>query len=97
MKTNENYVIGIDPNLFDDLTFTEAIVYTIIKKECDKNDVVIYYFNSEKERKYNNKPSSFKITLNDNGTLSESFGSGFFDEAGKLSLELLSINSIRKN
>ena len=40
MKTNENYVIGLDPNLFDDLTFTEAIVYTIIKKECDKNDGV---------------------------------------------------------
>lgn len=40
MKTNENYVIGIDPNLFDDLTFTEAIIYTIIKEECDKNDGV---------------------------------------------------------
>lgn len=69
----------------------------IALKGCDKNDVVIYYFNSEMERKFNNKTTSFKITLNDNGTLSESFGSGFFDEAGKLSLELLSINSIRKN
>ena len=66
-------------------------------KRCDKNDIVIYYFNSEKERKNNNKPTSFKITLNENGTLSESFGAGFFDEAGKLSLELLSLNSIRKN
>ena len=40
MKTNENYGIWLDPNLFDDLTFTEAIVYTIIKEECDKNDGV---------------------------------------------------------
>ncbi len=69
----------------------------IALKNCDKNDVVIYYFNSEKERKHNNKTTSFKITLNENGTLSESFGAGFFDEAGKLSLELLSINSTRKN
>ena len=69
----------------------------IAKKECDNKDVVIYYFNSEKEKRMNNQPTIREIHINENGTLNQSFGPGFFDEAGKLSLELLSINSIRKN
>lgn len=69
----------------------------IAQKKCDHNDVVIYYFNSEEERRKNNKPSSYQIKINKNGTLSESFGAGFFDEAGRLSLELLSLNSLTNN
>ena len=69
----------------------------IAQKKCDHNDVVIYYFNSEEERRKNNKPSSYQIKINENGTLSESFGAGFFDEAGRLTLDLLTINSISKN
>ncbi len=65
--------------------------------EFDYKDTVIYYFNSEEEKKRNGLASVNEIKINKNGTLSNSFGSGFFDEAGKLSLELLSINSIRKN
>jgi predicted ATPase len=77
--------------------FVRKIQNMIAKKECDNKDVVIYYFNSEKEKRMNNQPTIREIHINENGTLNQSFGPGFFDEAGKLSLELLSINSIRKN
>jgi hypothetical protein len=77
--------------------FVRKIQNMIAKKECDNKDVVIYYFNSEKEKRMNNQPTIREIHINENGTLNQSFGPGFFDEAGKLSLELLSINSTRKN
>jgi len=77
--------------------FVRKIQNMIAKKECDNKDVVIYYFNSEKEKRMNDQPTIREIHINENGTLNQSFGPGFFDEAGKLSLELLSINSIRKN
>jgi predicted ATPase len=77
--------------------FVRKIQNLIAKKECDNKDFVIYYFNSEKEKRMNDQPTIREIHINENGTLNQSFGPGFFDEAGKLSLELLSINSIRKN
>jgi predicted ATPase len=68
----------------------------IAQKKCDQNDVVIYYFNTKNNSKVD-LPVVKEIKINRNGTLTDSFGPGFFDEAGRLSLELLSINSISKN
>jgi predicted ATPase len=73
------------------------IQHLIAHNQFDKKDVAIYYFNSEKEQREYGKPSKYQIGINENGTLSESFGSGFFDEAGRLAMDLLSINSISKN
>lgn len=47
MKTNENYVIGLDPNLLDKLTITESIVYTIIKQDCENNDDGVCRLNND--------------------------------------------------
>lgn len=69
----------------------------VAQEKCEKNDVVIYYFNSEKEKAKAEIPAVKEIRIKTNGTLSESFGTGFFDEAGRLSLELLSLNSLSKN
>jgi hypothetical protein len=69
----------------------------IAQKNCDQNDVVIYYFNSKKDSLDNELPVVKEIKILSNGTLSESFGPGFFDEAGRLSIELLSLNTISKN
>ncbi len=77
--------------------FVRKIQNMIAKKECDSKDVVIYYFNSEKEKKMHDQPTIREIHINKNGTLNQSFGPGFFDEAGRLSLELLSINSRSNN
>ena len=69
----------------------------IAKSECNNDDVIVHYFNSEHERNQNDLNTTREIKINRNGTLSESFGTGFFDEAGRLSLELLSFNSHSKN
>jgi predicted ATPase len=69
----------------------------VAKNEFDNGDVVIYYFNHKKKLEQKDSTVTSEIRINKNGTLSQSFGPGFFDEAGRLSLELLSINSISKN
>jgi hypothetical protein len=69
----------------------------VAKNEFDNDDVVIYYFNSKKKLEQKDSTLTSEISINKNGTLSQSFGPGFFDEAGRLSLELLSINTISKN
>lgn len=38
MKKEENYLIQLNPRWFNDLSFTEAIIYSIIKDECEKNN-----------------------------------------------------------
>lgn len=48
MKTNENYGIWIDPSLLENLTFTEAAVYSIIKEQCEKNDDGVCRLNNDK-------------------------------------------------
>ena len=77
--------------------FIRKIQNLVASNHCDNEDFVMYYFNSEKERKLNNLKATDEIKINKNGTLSKSFGPGFFDEAGRLSLELLTLNSISKN
>jgi AAA15 family ATPase/GTPase len=67
------------------------------KKECLNDDFVIYYFNNQEHRIKLGIPVRIEIKIKENGLLNQSFGPGFFDEAGKLSLELLSLNSISKN
>jgi len=39
METND-YVIGVQTSLFEELTFTQAIVYSIIKQDCEENNGV---------------------------------------------------------
>jgi predicted ATPase len=77
--------------------FIRKIQNLVASNHCDNEDFVMYYFNSEKERKLNNLKATDEIKINKNGTLSKSFGPGFFDEAGRLSLELLTLNSLSKN
>ena len=77
--------------------FIRKIQNLVASNHCDSEDFVMYYFNSEKERKLNNLKATDEIKINKNGTLSKSFGPGFFDEAGRLSLELLTLNSLSKN
>ena len=59
-------------------------------------DTVIYYFNDP-----NNIPDGqeqvYPIHINDNGTLTRNFGTGFFDEADNIALELFLLNQSQKN
>jgi predicted ATPase len=65
------------------------------KSNLKPEDSVIYYFNNPNDIK-ENEEQIIKIELKSNGKLSKKFGSGFFDEALKISLELFNFNS-KKN
>ena len=72
--------------------------YLIAKGEAKPEDVVIYYFHDP-----NNIPPGEKqvkkITILEDGSLSDEFGPGFFDEAANWELELLKLkkNKNRQN
>jgi len=70
--------------------------YLVAKRELKSRDVVIYYFNGEKERKKEGQTCK-RIEINKQGILTEKFGEGFFDEATNWQLELIKLNSIQAN
>ena len=58
----------------------------------EKNETVIYYMSNTKNEKRINK-----ITINEDGSLSDKFGEGFLDEATQKALKLMELkNKIRK-
>ena len=71
--------------------------YLVAKKVVQKNSTVIYYFNARETQKKSSKKVFTKIEINSNGTLTEQFGKGFFDEATNWELELMKLNSIQAN
>lgn len=56
------------------------------EKKMTTKDTVIHYFNDSVEQSPFN---AIRINLNENGAMSEDFGSGFFDEATNLKYQLL--------
>lgn len=78
--------------------FVRKIQNMIVKKECDNKDVVIYYFNSDKNvDEAKGDPKVKSIFINENGGLTDNFGPGFFDEAHNLKFELLKLNKHQSN
>jgi len=69
--------------------------YLTAKKQIDKNDLVIYYFN----QKNNDVPNDvfFPINVNDDGKLSREFGPGFFDEADNIALDIFLLSQSQSN
>ncbi|HEU4791752.1 MAG TPA: DUF3696 domain-containing protein [Flavobacterium sp.] len=55
------------------------------------NESVIYYFNNFENDNKNEK--IVKININENGTMSNDFGEGFYDEATNLKFQLLKIKT----
>jgi hypothetical protein len=66
------------------------------KEELPINGTVIYYF-YEPSKKPVKEPLIKKINILKDGSLSDEFGVGFFDEAINLKLELLKHKNIKKN
>lgn len=56
------------------------------EKKMKSSESVIYYFN---ENKKEDNQKVYKIEIQSNGALTSEFGSGFFDEATNLKIELL--------
>ncbi|WP_431158136.1 DUF3696 domain-containing protein [Winogradskyella poriferorum] len=66
------------------------------KKYISPEDSVIYYFNEEKYVDEKN-PKVIKIEITENGSLTDSFGKGFFDEATTLKFDLVRLNRSQYN
>ncbi len=67
----------------------------VAKKEIKPDDVALHYiYPHDKEQRPKGKPQVMKIKIKDDGRLNESFGTGFFDEADNLAMDLLKIKSL---
>jgi predicted ATPase len=67
--------------------------YLTAKKEIAPNDTVIYYLNSPKVVKETGVEQVVKIEIKKDGSLTNDFGTGFFDEALKWQLELMHLHN----
>jgi hypothetical protein len=61
--------------------------YLVMKGELKPEDIVIYYFKDPNDT--SKEPLVKKITIQNDGRLSEPFGKGFLDETGRLMASLL--------
>ena len=62
--------------------------YLTATKEIEPSDAVIYYFNNPKKVPEGEEQIK-KITIDENGSLSDHFGPGFIDEGTNIKFELL--------
>ena len=69
--------------------------YLVAKGEMKKEDVVIYYFHDPNNIP-EGEPQVKKIEILEDGSLSDDFGPGFFDEADNLAINLFNLQN-RKN
>jgi predicted ATP-dependent endonuclease of OLD family len=70
--------------------------YLTAKKEISPTNSVIYYLHSsDNKNKKANRVT--KINILEDGSLSDTFGPGFFDEADNLAIDLFNLHSNRKN
>ncbi len=66
----------------------------VAKKQFSSKDISLYYlYDPDESKRPNHVPQLKKIEIQEDGCLSEPFGSGFFDEADNLSMELLTIKA----
>lgn len=70
--------------------------YLTAKKEFAAKDSVIYYFNDPNNIPVGEKQVK-KIEILEDGSLSDDFGSGFFDEATNWKFELMELRKAQKN
>lgn len=70
--------------------FIRKLQFLTAKGDIDTKDTTLYYLASsdDKQRDVGEKQLS-KITIQSNGRLSKPFGTGFYDEADNLSLEMM--------
>ncbi len=70
--------------------------YLTATNKIDSGDTVIYYFNNPKEVPEGEEQIK-KITIEKDGSLTDSFGPGFIDEGTSLKFELMRLNKSRQN
>lgn len=70
--------------------------YLVANEEINKDEIVIYYFNSNEN--VNEREKKVKeIRIDQTGGLTDTFGPGFFDETTSLQFELYKLNQSKNN
>jgi len=78
--------------------FIRKLQFLIAKKELNKENVIIYYFNSPYNDKIPKGKNQIKaLEVNEDGSLTGNFGTGFFDEADNIAIELYRIQKKNLN
>ncbi len=70
--------------------------YLVAKKECKPEDINLYYF-THPDNLEKGEEQVRKIEVREDGSMSDSFGKGFYDEATTLKFDLLRLNRTQQN
>jgi hypothetical protein len=76
--------------------FVRKFQYLVGKKTIEAQKVKIFYFNKLKEKK-GISPIVQNIDILEDGSLSQNFGSGFFDESDNLAIDLFNLKKAQSN
>jgi predicted ATPase len=90
-KFNINFIIETHSEYF-----IRKLQLLTANKTIKPDDTIIYYFNNPKHLKPNENLVN-EINIDEYGGLSDSFGTGFFDEATSLKFELIHLNRKQRN
>jgi predicted ATPase len=73
--------------------------YLVAKGDAKPESAVIYYFNKPDDQNVRSGMTErvVKITINEDGHLSDDFGPGFIDEANNISISLFGLNKRNRN
>jgi predicted ATPase len=64
----------------------------VAQNKIDASEIALYYINSD-EAVNKTEPKVKKIIIREDGILANSFGPGFFDEATRLTIDLLTVKN----
>lgn len=70
--------------------------YLVATKKVDQSKISINYFSMEQKKKQQYIQTKL-INIDSNGTLTDEFGPGFYDEANNLSIDLFLLNNSQNN
>lgn len=76
--------------------FIRKLQYLTAKNEIAPNQSVIYYFNADKYVTAQ-EPKVKKIEINNRGSLSDTFGPGFYDETARLQFDFITLRREQSN
>lgn len=77
--------------------FLRKLQYLVAKKELPAGDIKMYYFNDPGTIDAEKEEQVYAIDINEDGSLTESFGPGFYDEAANWKFELLTLINEQRN
>ena len=71
--------------------------YLTAKKEIKPSDTQLYYFHHPNKKIPDGEKQIYPINIREDGSLTKNFGTGFFDEASNIALELFLLKNEQQN